>query len=166
MATIATICWASTSSGLRGITVVSIRPSRMRLATTAHSSRSARNLGKIRPLEVSPTLWPARPIRCRPAVTDLGDSTWSTRSTAPMSIPSSSELVATRHGRSPDFSRSSTTSRSSRASEPWWARAIDAGLSSSPASSFSRTASRSAARRLFTKMIVVRCACTSSSSSG
>ena len=68
----ATICWASTSSGLRGITVVSIRPSRMRLATTAHSRRSARNLGKIRPLETSPTLWPARPMRCRPGGDRLG----------------------------------------------------------------------------------------------
>ena len=96
----------------------------MRRATTAHSSRSARNLGKMRPLAVSPTPWPERPIRCSPAVTDLGDSTCSTRSTAPMSMPSSSEDVATRHGSSPALSCSSTTSRSSRASEPWWARAI------------------------------------------
>ena len=125
----ATICWASTSSGLRGTTVCSISPSRMRWATTAHSSRSARNLGKIRPFETSPTPWPARPIRWRPAVTDFGDSTWSTRSTAPMSMPSSSDEVATRHGSSPDLSRSSTTSRSSRASEPWWARAMSAGSS-------------------------------------
>ena len=65
-AAIATICWASTSSGLRGTTVRSISPSRMRRATTAHSSRSARNLGKMRPLETSPTPWPARPMRCRP----------------------------------------------------------------------------------------------------
>ena len=68
--------------------------------------------------------WPARPIRCRPRVTDFGDSTWMTRSTAPMSIPSSSEEVATRQGSSPDFSISSTTERSSWESEPWWARAI------------------------------------------
>ena len=78
----------------------------------------------MRPCETSPTPWPARPMRCSPAVTDLGDSTWSTRSTAPMSMPSSSEEVATRQGSSPDFSRSSTISRSSRASEPWWARAM------------------------------------------
>ena len=62
----ATICWASTSIALRGTTVGSIAPSRMRCTTTAHSSRSARNFGKIRPLLVSPTLWPARPMRCRP----------------------------------------------------------------------------------------------------
>ena len=39
-------------------------------------------------------------------------------------MPSSSELVATRQGSSPALSCSSTTSRSSRASEPWCARAI------------------------------------------
>ena len=125
-AAIATICWASTSSALRGTTVVSISPARIRLATTAHSSRSARNFGKIRPRLTSPTEWPARPIRCRPRATDFGDSTWITRSTAPMSIPSSSDEVATRHGSSPALSSSSTTVRSSRASEPWWARAISA----------------------------------------
>ena len=132
-AAIATICWASTSSALRGTTVVSIAASRIRRATTAHSSRSARNLGKIRPRLTSPTEWPARPIRCSPRATDLGDSTWITRSTAPMSIPSSRLEVATRHGSSPALSISSTTVRSSRASEPWCERAI-----SSPARSLSR----------------------------
>ena len=160
-AAMATICWASTSSAFFGTTVVSMSPSRMRLATTAHSSRSARNLGKIRPSLVASTVCPARPIRCRPRATDLGDSTWITRSTAPMSIPSSSDEVATRHGSWPAFSISSTTRRSSRASEPWWARAI-----SRSASSFSRRASRSAARRLLTNTIVERCEVISSSSSG
>ena len=156
-------------------------PSRIRRATTAHSSRSARNFGKIRPRETSPTPWPARPIRCRPAVTDFGDSTWITRSTAPMSMPSSSDEVATRQGSSPDFSRSSTTRRSSRASEPWWARATYSGSprpaasagrppfpfsASSAASSFRRTARRSAPRRLFTNTIVERCSRISRSSSG
>ena len=37
-----------------------------------------------------------------------------------MSMPSSSDDVATRHGSSPALSSSSTTRRSSRASEPWW----------------------------------------------
>ena len=91
-AAIETRCWASTSSGFCGIIVSSISPSRMRRATTAHSSRSPRYLGKIRPLEISPSPCPARPIRCRPRVTDFGDSTWITRSTAPMSMPSSREL--------------------------------------------------------------------------
>ena len=45
-----------------------------------------------------------------------------------MSIPSSSEEVATRHGSLPDLSSSSTTTRSSWASEPWWARAISSNV--------------------------------------
>ena len=52
-AAIATICCASTSSGLRGIFVSSISPSRIARATTADSSRSARNFGKIRPFETA-----------------------------------------------------------------------------------------------------------------
>ena len=97
----ATICWASTSSGRRGTRVCSISPSSMRRVTTAVSSRSPRNLGKKRPDEASPTLCPARPTRCRPAATDLGDSICTTRSTAPMSMPSSSDEVATSAGQPP-----------------------------------------------------------------
>ena len=59
------------------------------------SSRSPRNFGNTLPRLGSPTWWPARPIRWSPRATEPGDSTWITRSTAPMSIPSSSELVAT-----------------------------------------------------------------------
>ena len=66
--------------------------------------------GRSGPCDVSPTLWPARPMRCSPRATDFGDSTCSTRSTAPMSMPSSSDDVATRHGSSPALSISSTTS--------------------------------------------------------
>ncbi len=119
LAAIATICCASTSEALRGTTVGSIRPSRIERTTTAHSSRSARNLGKMRPLLVAPTPCPERPMRCSPRATDFGDSTWITRSTAPMSMPSSSEEVATRQGSSPAFNSSSIVVRSSRASEPW-----------------------------------------------
>ena len=164
-AAIATICCASTSSGLRGITVSSIAPSSMRRATTADSSRSARNFGKMRPRETAPSSWPARPTRCRPRATDFGDSTWITRSTAPMSIPSSRDDVATRHGIRPAFSSSSTISRCSRASEPWCARATSScSPSSLPsfASSFRRSARRSESRRLLTKRIVERCSRTSS----
>ncbi len=42
-------------------------------------------------------------MRCSPRATDFGDSTWITRSTAPMSMPSSSDDVATRHGIRPGF---------------------------------------------------------------
>src|SRR3954447_17381959 len=69
-AQIATICWARTSSGFRGICVSSIAPSSIRRATTADSSRSARNFGKIRPFETAPSSWPAPPTRCRPRAAD------------------------------------------------------------------------------------------------
>ena len=86
---IATSCWARTSSGLRGSTVCSIAPSCMPFTTTAVSRRSPRYLGKITPFDGSPTWWPARPMRCSPRATEVGLSTWITRSTAPMSMPSS-----------------------------------------------------------------------------
>ena len=50
-----------------------------------------RCFGKSLPSLGSPTWWPARPMRCSPRATAPGDSTWMTRSTAPMSMPSSSE---------------------------------------------------------------------------
>ena len=75
-------------------------------------------------------------------------------------MPSSSDDVATRHGISPFFRSSSISSRCSRASDPWWARAISRrspSSTSSFASSFRRSARRSASRRLLTKTIVERC---------
>ena len=39
----------------------------MRSTTIAVSSRSPRYFGKILPVLGSPTWWPARPTRCRPA---------------------------------------------------------------------------------------------------
>ena len=122
-ATAATVCWARMSSGLAGIRSDSMRPAVMRSATTAVSTRSPRCLGKNTPRETSPTWWPARPTRCRPEATEGGDSTWITWSTAPMSMPSSSELVATTQRIWPVFSASSTMARCSLDTEPWWARA-------------------------------------------
>ncbi len=87
MTVIATICWARTSSGLRGMRVVSIAPSCIRRVTIAHSSRSPRYFGKMMPLLGAPTWWPARPTRWSPRATLVGLSTWMTRSTAPMSMP-------------------------------------------------------------------------------
>ncbi len=107
IAVIATICWASTSSGFRGIRSCSIWPPRIRWVTTVACTRSPWYLGKNTPRETSPTWWPARPVRCRPLATDGGDSTWMTRSTAPMSMPSSRLEVATTAGRWPAFSASS-----------------------------------------------------------
>src|SRR4029453_13599656 len=81
--------------------MASMAPARMRSTTTELSTSSPRNLGKTMPRLTAPTWWPARPMRCRPDATELGDSTWMTRSTAPMSMPSSRELGATPAGRGP-----------------------------------------------------------------
>ncbi len=71
------------------------------------------------PLDTAPTWWPARPMRCSPLATLGGASTQATRSTAPMSMPSSRLEVATTAGRRPDFSASSICARSSLETEPW-----------------------------------------------
>ena len=120
----------------------------------------------------SPTWCPARPIRCSPRLTAPGDSTWTTRSTAPMSIPSSSELVATMPGVSlfqivldleaSFFRQRSVMCRDSVLRAP--SRCATAAVPSTRRSrlsaswsshiSFRRPASRSASRREFTKTIV------------
>ena len=110
-------------AGCAGSASTRSAPSRIRSATTAHSTRSPRNFGKITPRDTAPTWCPARPTRCRPDATDGGDSTCTTRSTAPMSMPSSSEDVATTAGSRPALRSSSTSARCSRDTEPWWARA-------------------------------------------
>ncbi len=125
----------------------------MRRTTIADSRRSPRYFGKILPVLGSPTWWPARPTRCMPRATEPGDSTSTTRSTVPMSMPSSRLEVATMARNRPSFSSDSTRTRCSRASDPWCAR-----TSSSPASSFRLAARRSARRLALQKTIVVRCA--------
>ena len=100
-------------------------------------------------------------MRCSPLATDGGASICTTRSMAPMSMPSSSDEVATSARSRPALSRSSISVRWGRASDPWWAR-----TSGSPASSLSAAASRSARRRLLTKSRVERWARTSSSRRG
>ena len=123
----ATTCWASTSSGVLGRCSASIWPASIRSTTTAVCTRSPRNFGKSTPRLTAPTWWPARPTRCSPEATEGGDSTCTTRSTAPMSMPSSRLLVATTAGRRPDFRSSSMVARCSLLTEPWWARASTAG---------------------------------------
>ncbi len=130
-------------------------------AAAAEASRSPRCLGKSTPEGTPPTWCRARPSRCSPLATLGGAAICSTSSTAPMSIPSSSDEVATMHGSVPAFSRSSICWRSSRATEPWCASA-----SSSPASSLIAAASFSPTRRALTKIIVERCARISSSKRG
>ena len=66
-------------------------------------------------------------MRCSPAATDGGASICTTRSTAPMSMPSSRLEVATTAGSWPDLSASSICLRSSRETLPWWARATTGG---------------------------------------
>ena len=135
-----------------GSAICSTAPACMRSVSAAQARRSPRNFGMITPLLGTSMRWPARPMRCMPLATDGGDSTWMTRSIAPMSMPSSSDDVATSARSRPAFRSSSIRSRCSRAIEPWCAC-----TSSSPASSFTAFAMRSARRRLLTKMSVERC---------
>ncbi|GAO05470.1 hypothetical protein PSR1_04384 [Anaeromyxobacter sp. PSR-1] len=133
----------------------------MASVSAAHATRSPRYFGNSTPALGAPTWWPARPMRCIPLATEGGASIWTTRSTEPMSMPSSSEEVATRPRTRPALRLSSMAMRCGRAMEPWCAC-----TSVSPASSLSAPASRSATRRLFTNSKVVRCAFTSSSRRG
>ncbi len=70
------------------------------------------------PLLTPPTWWLARPMRCMPLATDGGASIWITRSIAPMSMPSSSEEVATSARSRPALRASSISSRCGRAMDP------------------------------------------------
>ena len=81
-----------------------------------------------------------------PTRRSVGASIWTTRSTAPMSIPSSSDEVATMARRSPRLRRSSMAVRFSRASEPWCARATSLGCVAAPLDAL-RAPDRSAPRR-------------------
>ena len=119
----ATVCWARMSSGFAGTKSRSILPASIRSTVMVVCTRSARCLGNSTPWEISPTWCPARPTRCSPLATDGGDSTCTTRSTAPMSMPSSREDVATTQRSRPDFRSSSIRARWSLETEPWWARA-------------------------------------------
>ena len=83
--------------------------------------------------------------------------TWTTRSTSPMSMPSSREAVATIARRRPALSLSSASRRRSRERLPWWL-----ATASSPSSLESWAAMRSAILRVFTKTRVVRWVRTSS----
>ena len=49
----------------------------------------------MRPLGTPLTEWLARPTRCRNTEMERGEPSWQTSSTSPMSMPSSSEAVAT-----------------------------------------------------------------------
>ena len=120
----------------------------MRATTAAHSSRSPRYLGNTRPRLGAPTWWPARPMRCRPRghaarALHLDHQVDRAHVDAELQAAGGHQARAAR----PALSSSSIRVRCSRARLPWWARAT-----SSSASSLSRSASRSARRRLLTKI--------------
>ena len=72
-----------------------------------------------------------------------GEPSWTTTSTSPTSMPSSSEAVATTARSAPVLSRSSAASRRSRERLPWCA-----ATAPSPSRSASACAARSASRRV------------------
>ena len=83
---------------------------------------------------------------------DRGEPSWHTKSTEPMSMPSSSDAVATRARSEPCLRRRSASIRVSFDMLPWWA-----ATASGPKRSLSSCAERSAMRRVLTKISVVRC---------
>ena len=121
--------------------------------SAAHSTSSSRESGNSRPLGVPATACPDRPTRCRNAEIERGEPSWQTRSTSPMSMPSSSEAVATSALSLPCLSRCSASRRCSLARLPWCAATCSA-----PIRSDSWRVTRSAIRRVLTKISVVRCA--------
>ena len=94
------IC-ASRSRGPSTIRVSSRSPVSTHLTVAAASSRSFPWDAKRMPRLVWPTPWPARPIFCRAEAMEKGVCTRITWSSAPTSMPSSRELVATMAGRRP-----------------------------------------------------------------
>ena len=131
------------------------------LTTTADSSRSARNFGKIRPFDGSSTRWPARPMRCKPARHGLGRLDLD-------------DEVDGAHVDA-ELERRRRHERGKRALlqklldlDPLLARerAVVCARDLALRRSFRRSARRSARRRLLTKTIVERCSCTSRRSSG
>ena len=106
------------SRGQTGMHVFSSIPRFTPRTNAAHSISSSRVTGNSRPFGVAPRQWPARPIRCSPTAKLRGDPSCTTSSTAPTSMPSSSDAVATTAFSSPDFSRFSASNRFCRDSEP------------------------------------------------
>ena len=70
-------------------------PERTARSSAMHSTRSSRDAGNTRPFGVPATVCPDRPTRCSSVAMRCGDPIWQTRSTWPMSMPSSSDAVAT-----------------------------------------------------------------------
>ncbi len=96
------------SSGRGASLTVSRFPARTATSSAAHSTSSSRVRGNSRPFGVPPRLWLERPTRCRKVAMLRGEPIWHTSSTGPMSMPSSSDAVATSARRSPARSLVST----------------------------------------------------------
>ena len=103
---------------LRGWRAGRARRGRTLSMSAAHSTSSSRESGNSRPLGVPSTAWPERPTRCRKLAIERGEPSWQTRSTSPMSMPSSSDAVATSALSLPCLSRCSASSRCSLARLP------------------------------------------------
>ena len=74
--------------------------------------------GKTRPLGRPLTVWPERPTRCSRVAMRCGEEIWQTRSTWPMSMPSSSDAVATSTFNRPSRNLASASRRTSLARLP------------------------------------------------
>jgi len=89
-------------------------------AAAAHGGQERRTLDELvsREREQDPSgvpwrVWLERPTRCNMVAMARGEPTWQTSSTGPMSMPSSSDAVATSACRSPARNRVSTRWRRS-----------------------------------------------------
>ena len=103
-ATSAAICCASTSSGFTGMRSRSSSPRRTASSSAAHSTRSSRDSGNRRPFGSAADRVAGAARRAAAARRSSAAWTiWHTRSTWPMSMPSSSEDVATSALSSPRF---------------------------------------------------------------
>ena len=106
----ATICCARTSSGASRSATASISPR----ARRAHERRAldqlvAREREEAALRRARRSAWPERPMRCSASAIERGEPSWQTRSTAPTSMPSSSDAVATTTRSSPALRRCSAS---------------------------------------------------------
>ncbi len=128
-------------------------PRRTASTRAAHSISSSRVSGKSRPLGRPPRWCPERPTRCSRVAIERVEPSWQTRSTEPMSIPSSSDAVATRAESSPALRRRSLSSRCSLDE----AAVVGRRPAPRPSRSARWRVTRSAIRRVLAKTSVVRC---------
>jgi hypothetical protein len=129
IASIATICWASTSSGLAGTRSDSIRPSRIRSTTTAVLHEVAAVLGEQHAARHRPDLVAPRGPPAAARWRTLGRVTrpGPRGRRAPCRCPAPGSTSPRRRAGGPAFSSPSISARCSLLTDPWWARASTAG---------------------------------------